>query len=472
MARRPSITQAPAPLDLLGVAGSPFRVTFTVTVDPLAAISDWEVLAPETPTVTIAGNAVTVEWSAAQTARMDRTGRSWALRATIGGDGPHALVAGAIWCRPPTAPGASTHTTAELAVAIDQQTNLDITVVVGGATAGSGGVVDEVVAGDGITVDALDPVRPVVAVDDDHFGTAAFVDTTSFDPAGAAAAVADDLDTHEGLTTTAHGGIVADDDPRLTDARTPTAHGNEAHTSTFVDAAGAAAAAPVQSVNGETGEVVLDAEAVGAATEAQGALADTAVQPGDLAAVATSGDYDDLVNRPTLGNAAALDVGTTAGTVAAGDDPRFEDGGGNFGGVIAQTSYNPGTVQTVSTTSTTFADVDATNLTVTFVAPPSGEVLVTLTAVAGLVSAGSTALHWNLREGTADVAGTGMRVIYATGSANLQFGVAARFVVTGLTPGQEYTYKWGHARATGSSLVQTIYGGDSGPATMIVEALP
>jgi hypothetical protein len=42
--------------------------------------------------------------------------------------------------------------------------------------------------------------------------------------AGAAATVAGNLTTHEGLTTTAHGGIVASTDPRLTDARTPTAH--------------------------------------------------------------------------------------------------------------------------------------------------------------------------------------------------------------------------------------------------------
>ena len=36
------------------------------------------------------------------------------------------------------------------------------------------------------------------------------------------------------------------------------------------------------------------------ATAAQGALAGTAVQPGDLATVATSGDYDDLTNKPTI----------------------------------------------------------------------------------------------------------------------------------------------------------------------------
>ena len=37
---------------------------------------------------------------------------------------------------------------------------------------------------------------------------------------------------------------------------------------------------------------------------------------------ATSGDAQ-ILNKPTLGTAAALDVGTTAGTVAAGDDARF-----------------------------------------------------------------------------------------------------------------------------------------------------
>ncbi len=36
------------------------------------------------------------------------------------------------------------------------------------------------------------------------------------------------------------------------------------------------------------------------ATSAQGTLADTAVQPGDLSDVATSGDYNDLSNKPTI----------------------------------------------------------------------------------------------------------------------------------------------------------------------------
>src|SRR5690606_9867357 len=63
----------------------------------------------------------------------------------------------------------------------------------------------------------------------------------------------------------------------------------------------------------------------------------SAVQEDDIAAVATSGsyddlldkpylfsgDYDDLSGKPSLGDASSLDVGTTAGTVAAGDDSRI-----------------------------------------------------------------------------------------------------------------------------------------------------
>src|SRR5690625_878703 len=65
----------------------------------------------------------------------------------------------------------------------------------------------------------------------------------------------------------------------------------------------------VQSVNGQTGEVELAAADVGAATAAQGAKADSAVQPGDLAAVATSGAYGDLSGLPSLGTAASANVG-------------------------------------------------------------------------------------------------------------------------------------------------------------------
>lgn len=58
------------------------------------------------------------------------------------------------------------------------------------------------------------------------------------------------------------------------------------------------------------------------ATSAQGGKADTAVQPGDLATVATTGDYDDLLNKPTIPtvNDATLTIqknGTSVATFTA-----------------------------------------------------------------------------------------------------------------------------------------------------------
>ncbi len=76
-----------------------------------------------------------------------------------------------------------------------------------------------------------------------------------------------------------------------------------------------APAAPVDSVNGQTGIVVLGAADVGAATAAQGTRADSAVQPGDLATVATSGDYDDLTNKPAPG---LTDTSTAVNSVGVG----------------------------------------------------------------------------------------------------------------------------------------------------------
>ena len=66
------------------------------------------------------------------------------------------------------------------------------------------------------------------------------------------------------------------------------------------------------------------------ATTAQGALADTATQPGDLATVATSGAYVDLSGTPTLGTAAttaSADYATAAqGSTADAALPRVAGG--------------------------------------------------------------------------------------------------------------------------------------------------
>ena len=71
-----------------------------------------------------------------------------------------------------------------------------------------------------------------------------------------------------------------------------------------------------------TSAQIVDASTIGRsilmATDA--ASARTAIGAGTSS---FSGAYADLTGKPTLGSAAALDVGTTTGTVAAGDDPRF-----------------------------------------------------------------------------------------------------------------------------------------------------
>ena len=64
------------------------------------------------------------------------------------------------------------------------------------------------------------------------------------------------------------------------------------------------------------------------ATAAQGALADSATQPGDLATVATSGAYGDLSGTPTLGTAAAT-ASTDYATAAQGTKADTAYGWGN-----------------------------------------------------------------------------------------------------------------------------------------------
>ena len=116
---------------------------------------------------------------------------------------------------------------------------------------------------------------------------------------------------------TVAGTVAAGDDGRFTDARSPTAHtgthaigGADALTPADIGADVAGAAEAAQSAAIEASAPAAQGVTNGNAHDHNG---------GDGGQIA----YSSLSGTPTLGGAAALNVGTTAGTVAAGDDSRF-----------------------------------------------------------------------------------------------------------------------------------------------------
>ena len=96
------------------------------------------------------------------------------------------------------------------------------------------------------------------------------------------------------------------------------------------------------------------------ATSAQGAKADTAVQPGDLATVATSGSYNDLSNKPTIptvgnGTITIIQGGVNKGTFTTNQSGNttiaLDAGGGSIGNVdnLTITANANQEIQTVAT---------------------------------------------------------------------------------------------------------------------------
>jgi hypothetical protein len=206
----------------------------------------------------------------------------------------------------------------------------------------------------------------------------------------------------------------------------------------------------------------------------------------------TGSDYIPLSILDTDGNLAeivyltAYTSGATTGTISRGKEgttgvahasgmgvvhgPTASDMPGVGGGIIGFCQYAPATGIAKSTTTTTSADVDATNLVVTFTAPPSGNVLVTLGGYAN-VTATTTQFFWGLRSGSSDVTGSYMGVMSTVAHSTF----ASASVVMAVTPGTSYTWKWAFYRlvtGTGNIFVGADGNGGTAPATMIVHALP
>lgn len=156
-------------------------------------------------------------------------------------------------------------------------------------------------------------------------------------------------------------------------------------------------------------------------------------------------------------------------------DDNASGGGSSLGGVIALHSFAAGAdASLATTTSTSFADIDATNAAVSFTVPSSGSVLVEVSAHCGAEQAGER-YCLNLREGASDIPGTNMRMVMNASGANpnLMRGYYAA-VVTGLTASDAKTWKLGHAIIIGggTNTGKLFTGPTFGPLTMKVSSLP
>lgn len=148
----------------------------------------------------------------------------------------------------------------------------------------------------------------------------------------------------------------------------------------------------------------------------------------------------------------------TAEEASRADHVHPSAAGGSTTELLGITSYRPGSDSAVTTTtSSTSADVDATNAAVTFTAPASGNVLVRATFVEG--NSGANLDYAEVRESTTVLADT----IVSNGAAA---GIrSAAFRVTGISAGS-HTYKLG-VRTAGGTL--TVYGGPTwGPVVLEV----
>lgn len=187
---------------------------------------------------------------------------------------------------------------------------------------GGGGQVDSVTAGEGIAVDNTDPENPEVSVDFSvaeyklTAGTGIAIDRTDPDApvisaTGGGGGMTNPMTTAgdvivggasgapQRLGVGSNGKVlgVSSGAPAWIDA--PSGSGDVVGPSSATENA-------LAQFDGATGKLLKSGPLVADfATAAQGALADSAVQPSDLSDVATSGDYDDLINKPTLGTAAA-----------------------------------------------------------------------------------------------------------------------------------------------------------------------
>lgn len=220
------------------------------------------------------------------------------------------------------------------------------------------------------------------------------------------------------------------------------------------------------------GNVIVDVTNYGVNVQADGAVTASRITIANNVVVDTAGTGSGITLAATNGATIATSARVTGNVVIGNSSNSVATAAQRWGnsfdsvtGVLASVSDTTG--GDASTTSGTFADVDATDLAVTFTVPLSGAVVITVNARVNVDNA--TAISLNLREGAADVAGTAQFVLYHDAGGSVQVRAATTFRLTGLTPGDSKTYKLGFARSFGAGTAAIKRAADD-PVTMLVLA--
>lgn len=126
---------------------------------------------------------------------------------------------------------------------------------------------------------------------------------------------------------------------------------------------------------------------------------------------------------------------TSSPTVGGGDDVPLAV-------TVDQTNGN-------TTCPTSIDDIDATNFNVAFTAPASGKVIVVMSGTVHFDSAvASRYVIWGLRSGSTTI--DSRPVGFSKAVTNDYRYLSVRFFVSGLTPGNSYTYKGAHQVSAGT----------------------
>ena len=178
------------------------------------------------------------------------------------------------------------------------------------------------------------------------------------------------------------------------------------------------------------------------ATAAQGTLADSATQPGDLATVATSGSYNDLADKPTIptGLDSLTDVVITSATTGQG----LQYNGTNW----VNSSAGSGTVSSVAMSVPTGLSVSGSPVTTT------GTLAVTLTSGYAIPTTAKQT-EWDTAytdRNKWDGGSTGLTA--ATGRTSLGLGTAATTDATAYATAAQGSnadtaYGWGNHASAG-----------------------